>query len=43
MYGLRQSGVPESALQQLLNPALVMRARQAAERMLGVRTGKEGI
>jgi ATP-dependent DNA helicase RecG len=43
IYGLRQSGIPESALQQLLNPELIMRARRAAEGLIGVKMGKEGI
>ena len=43
IFGLRQSGIPESALQQLLHPELVLRARKAAETMLGIKAGKEGI
>ena len=34
LYGLRQSGVPESALGGLLRPELVVRARRAAERVV---------
>jgi len=35
LFGLRQSGVPESALGMLLNPEIVVRARRAAEKFLG--------
>ena len=37
LYGLRQSGIPDTALGSLLNPELVVRARRAAERSLGIR------
>jgi hypothetical protein len=33
---VRQSGIPESAMMHLLNPELVVRARRAAEKMLGM-------
>ena len=36
MYGTRQSGIPEGVIQSLLNPELVVRARRAAERFLGI-------
>jgi ATP-dependent DNA helicase RecG len=36
LYGVRQSGIPESAMMHLLNPELVVRARRAAEKMLGM-------
>lgn len=36
IYGTRQSGLPEIRVGALTNPALVMRARRAAERTLGV-------
>jgi ATP-dependent DNA helicase RecG len=35
LFGLRQSGIPESALGMLLNPEIVVRARRAAEKFLG--------
>jgi ATP-dependent DNA helicase RecG len=34
IYGLRQSGIPEVILQGLMNPALIARARKAAEKQL---------
>jgi len=39
MYGVRQSGMPEMAVSGLLNPELVVRARRAAEKHLGIETG----
>ncbi len=38
LFGLRQSGLPEVSASSLTNPELVMRARKAAERALGIRT-----
>ncbi len=35
LYGVRQSGLPDFRFGGLLNPALVVRARRAAEKMLG--------
>ncbi|MBP9750905.1 MAG: ATP-dependent DNA helicase RecG [Candidatus Peribacteraceae bacterium] len=40
LFGLRQSGLPEMRVSTLLNPALIMKARRAAERSLGL-TGNE--
>jgi ATP-dependent DNA helicase RecG len=37
LFGLRQSGLPEYQAIGLLNPELVVRARRAAERALGMR------
>lgn len=34
MFGVRQSGIPEVSVAQLMNPELVVRARKAAERYL---------
>ena len=34
LYGLRQSGIPESAMGTLMNPEIVVRARRAAEKFL---------
>ncbi len=34
LFGLRQSGIPESAMAMLLNPEIVVRARRAAEKFL---------
>ena len=39
LYGLRQSGIPELQVGSLLNPELVVRARRAAEKMLGIKSG----
>ncbi len=36
LFGLRQSGLPDMQVKTLLNPALIMKARRAAERFLGV-------
>ena len=36
VFGLRQSGLPEIRMGGLLNPELVVRARHAAEKMLGI-------
>ena len=36
MYGFRQSGMPDLHFASLLNPELVVRARQAAEEVLNV-------
>ncbi|MEQ1849394.1 MAG: ATP-dependent DNA helicase RecG [Candidatus Peribacteraceae bacterium] len=38
LFGIRQSGIPELRFGGLLNPALVVRARKAAETALGVLT-----
>jgi len=37
LFGLRQSGIPDFRLGGLLNPELVVRARRAAQRALGMR------
>jgi ATP-dependent DNA helicase RecG len=36
IFGLRQSGVPDMTVESLLRPELIARARQAAERALGM-------
>ncbi len=36
IFGLRQSGIPEVQTEQLLRPELILRARRAAERALGM-------
>jgi ATP-dependent DNA helicase RecG len=43
LYGTRQSGIPEIRVGSLVNPELVMRARKAAERMLGMSKKKDAI
>ena len=43
LYGLRQSGLPEVSASSLTNPELIMRARKAAERMLGMRVEEAGM
>ncbi|MDO8649496.1 MAG: ATP-dependent DNA helicase RecG [Candidatus Peregrinibacteria bacterium] len=40
LYGLRQSGLPDMQVATLLNPELVVRARRAAEKQLGIRVGQ---
>ncbi|OGJ60035.1 ATP-dependent DNA helicase RecG [Candidatus Peribacteria bacterium RIFCSPHIGHO2_01_FULL_51_9] len=35
LFGIRQSGIPEMRIAGLLNPELVVRARRAAERVMG--------
>jgi ATP-dependent DNA helicase RecG len=40
LYGTRQSGLPEIRIGALTNPALVVRARRAAERMLREKRGQ---
>jgi len=36
LYGFRQSGMPEGQLTRMLSPELVVRARRAAQRVLGM-------
>jgi ATP-dependent DNA helicase RecG len=36
LLGIRQSGLPEGTLSELLDPELIVRARRAAERALGI-------
>lgn len=36
LLGIRQSGLPEGTLNELLDPELIVRARRAAERALGI-------
>lgn len=43
IYGIRQSGLPDNAFPHLLNPELVVRARRAAEKMLGISMGKGAV
>ena len=40
IFGVRQSGLPEFRFPNLFQPEMVMRARQAAERMMGVSAGR---
>ncbi len=40
LFGTRQSGLPEFQFPHLFQPELVVKARQAAERMLGISAGK---
>lgn len=40
LFGTRQSGLPEFQFSNLFQPELVVKARQAAERMLGISAGK---
>lgn len=39
LLGIRQSGLPEGTLTELMDPALIARARRAAERALGMHKG----
>ena len=43
IYGVRQSGLPDVVFPSLLNPELVVRARRAAEKMLGFSVGKGAV
>jgi ATP-dependent DNA helicase RecG len=36
LFGIRQSGLPEARVSTLLQPQVILRARQAAERTLGL-------
>jgi ATP-dependent DNA helicase RecG len=36
LFGLRQSGIPESPFQSLFSPELIVRARRAVERKMGI-------
>ncbi len=40
LFGTRQSGLPDFQFPHLFQPELVVKARQAAERMLGISAGK---
>jgi ATP-dependent DNA helicase RecG len=40
IFGLRQSGLPEFRFPNLFQPEMVMRARNAAERMMGISAGR---
>lgn len=40
LFGTRQSGLPEFQFPHLFQPELVVKARQAAERILGISAGK---
>ncbi len=40
LFGTRQSGLPDFQFSHLFQPELVVKARQAAERMLGISAGK---
>ncbi len=39
IFGLRQSGIPDLSIENLLKPELIARARRAAEKTMGVATG----
>ena len=41
IFGLRQSGLPDMNVESLLRPELITRARQAAERALGMAPKEE--
>lgn len=43
LYGTQQSGIPDIRVGALTDPELVMRARKAAEKMLGMRKEKEAL
>jgi ATP-dependent DNA helicase RecG len=43
MYGVRQSGLPDAVFPHLLQPELVVRARRAAERVLGIVGAKSAV
>lgn len=40
IFGLRQSGLPDFQFPQLFQPELVVKARQAAERVMGISAGR---
>ena len=40
IFGLRQSGIPDMTVENLLHPDLIARARRAAEKFLGMRTSE---
>lgn len=40
LFGFKQSGLPDFRFPQLLQPELVVRARQAAERVMGIAAGR---
>ena len=40
IFGLRQSGLPDFQFPQLFQPELVVRARQAAEKVMGISAGR---
>ena len=43
LFGLRQSGIPDADMAQMLRPELIARARRAAEKFLGMRTGEAAL
>lgn len=43
LYGLRQSGLPDLEASDLLNPALITKARRAAQRTLGIGSAGEEV
>ena len=40
IFGYRQSGLPDFRFPQLFDPAFILRARRAAERVIGIEAGK---
>lgn len=40
IFGLRQSGLPDFAFPHLYQPELIIRARKAAEKLLGIQAGR---
>lgn len=43
LFGTRQSGLPDFTFPHLLSPELVVRARRAAEKALGIRSAKTAV
>ncbi len=43
LFGLRQSGMPDLRVSSLMQPELVVRARRAAERFLGMAPARSGV
>ncbi len=41
LFGLRQSGIPDAEMGYLMKPELIARARRAAEKFLGMRSGEK--
>ncbi|NOS67424.1 MAG: ATP-dependent DNA helicase RecG [Candidatus Peribacteraceae bacterium] len=41
LFGLRQSGIPDGDMASMLRPELIARARRAAEKFLGMKSGEK--
>ena len=41
LFGLRQSGIPDGEMEQMMKPELIARARRAAEKALGMGSGQK--